>query len=575
MPVHNEEVARIFEEIADLLALRDENPFRIRAYLRAAQSIRAQRRELADRVREGEDIDALPGIGPDLKSKIIEILNTGRCQTLDRLRKKVPAGLRELLRIHGLGPKRVRALWNELKIGSRADLQRAIADGTVPAVRGFGPKLVARLAEELKSRSAEERRWLRPIAAQFAEPLAAYLRAVPGIEQVLIAGSYRRGRETVGDIDLLVGAADETAVKKALLAYDEIGQWLAQGDKNISVILRSGLRIDIRISAPSCFGAGAHYFTGSKAHNIHVRRLGQEHGLKINEYGVFRRGRIVAGDTEASVFACVGLPYIPVELREDQGEVEAARGGRLPLLLSREDLRGDLHSHTKSSDGHDSLKAMALAARTAGLEYLAITDHSRHLGIVHGLDEAELRKQMESIDRLNEQFRDITLLKGVEVDILESGELALPDRLLAELDVVVAAIHGHFDLPADRQTDRILRAMEHRAFSILAHPGSRLIGQRPSIAFDLERVCRAAKSRPCFLELNAQPDRLDLDDAQCRMVRDHGVLISISSDAHDASQLDNLQFGVTQARRGWLSAADVLNAHPLAQVHQLLKSTIL
>jgi DNA polymerase (family 10) len=574
MPVHNEEIARAFDEMADLLSLKNENPFRIIAYRRAAQSIRGQRRELAERVDRGEDLDQIAGIGKDLAAKIAELVATGRLTALERLRRKVPAGLVELLRVPGLGPKRVQALHSGLKVRGRADLERAIASGSLQRISGFGPKLVARIAAELSAQRPEERRWLRSQAAQFAEPLAAYIRKVAGVQQVVIAGSYRRGRDTVGDIDIVVSARNAQAVTAALHRYDEISSWVAEGGKRLTAKLRSGLNVDVRIGDPESFGAAQVYFTGSKAHNIHIRRLAQERKLKINEYGVFRGNRRVAGDTEESVFAAVDLPLIPPELREDSGEIEAARLGKLPRLVSRKDLRGDLHVHTDATDGQESLRAMALAARAAGLEYVAVTDHAQYMAVVRGLDERRLRAQMKAIDRLNEELDGIQLLKGIEVDILEDGSLALPDSLLAELDLVVAAVHSHFDLSESRQTMRVLRALDHRAVSILGHPGGRLIGERQPLALDYSRILEAAKARPCFMELDAQPQRLDLDDLHLRQARDHGVLVSIASDAHSSGQFDYLVGGVLQARRGWLTANDVLNTRPLGEVRKLLKSTI-
>lgn len=575
MLMHNEEIATLFDEMADLLALQEENPFRIRAYRRAAQVIRGLSRELTELVARGEDLDALPGIGPDLAAKITELVTTGRSKALERLRRQVPPGLVELLRMPGLGPKRVRALFLELKVRDRKDLARAVAAGSISRLRGFGPKLIERLSSDLRVERPVERRWLRSIAAQFAEPLARHLRRARGVDEVVIAGSYRRGRDTVGDIDLLVSSTNAPSVVKSLRAYDEVTRWMASGPKRLTIVLRSGLQVDVRIAEPGCFGAALHYFTGSKAHNIHVRRLARERGLKINEYGVFRGRRLLAGDTEESVFAAVQLPWIPPELREDQGEVEAAHAGRLPALVSRQDLRGDLHAHTNASDGSESLKAMARAAHAAGLEYLAITDHSRYLGVVKGLDVRRLRRQMETIDQLNEELDGITLLKGSEVDILEDGKLALPDDVLTELDLVVGAVHSHFDLSEQKQTTRVLRAMEHRAFTVLSHPLTRLIGERPAVAVDLERICRAAKARPCFLELDAQPQRLDLDAAHCRMAREHGVLVSIASDAHAGAQFENLDYGVVQARRGWLTADDVLNSRRLGELRPLLRSTFI
>ena len=581
MGVHNEEIARIFDEMAELLALQNANPFRVRAYQRAARTIRGHRIELAEMVRRssaaGEDaeaaLDTLPGIGADLAAKSLEIVNTGRCKSLEQLRRQVPHGLVELLHLPGLGPKRVNMLHSMLGVTSREDLERALQTQALAKIRGLGPKLNEKLARELKIRPPEEKRWLRPVAQQFAAPLVAHLRAVPGVQQVIVAGSYRRGRETVGDLDILVGTDDAPTVIRALRQYDEVASWIAAGTTRVTVVLRSGLHVDLRISKPACFGAALHYFTGSKAHNIHVRRLAQERGLKINEYGVFSGSRRIAGKTEDSVFESVGLPWIPTEMREDLGEIELARAGKLPRLIARDSLRGDLHVHTKASDGQEDLEAMARAAEAAGLEYVAVADHSRYLGLVQGLDERRVRQQMETIDRLNEVL-DITLLKGIEVDILQDGGLALPDSLLGELDVVVGSIHSHFGLTEQQQTRRVLRAMEHRAFSILGHPTARLIGERRPIALDMGRVVAAAKQRACFLELNGQPDRLDIDDGYCRMAREQGVLVSIASDAHHGTQFINLDYAVIQARRGWLTPQDVLNTKPLPELRRLLRATI-
>jgi len=579
VPVQNEEIAQVFDEIADLLALRNENPFRIRAYQRAAQTARGQQRRLSDRVRDSDDpaaeLNKLPGIGQDLAAKMIEIISTGRCRALEELRRQVPRGLLELLRIPGLGPKRAQALHARLRVRNRKELERAVATGAISKVPGFGPGITARLVRELSASPPQQRRWLRSEAAQRAEPLAEFLRAVPGVEQVVIAGSYRRGRDTVGDLDLLVSAASAAAVTRELREYDEISSWSAAGPSRKTLILRGGLQVDLRVSKPDRFGAALHYFTGSKAHNIHVRRMAQERGLKINEYGVFRGRKLVAGRTEESVFAAVELPWIPPEIREDQGEIELARSGALPVLVRRADLRGDLHCHTDATDGGESLETMAGAARAAGLQFLAITDHSKYLGIYRGLDVRRLRRQMETIDRLNEKLRGFTLLKGIEVDILEDGALALPESVLAELDLVVASIHSHLDLGEQKQTKRVLRAMEHRAFSILGHPSARLIGERNAMALDMERICAAAKSRPCYLELNGMLQRLDLNDVHCRLAREHGVLVSIASDAHGAAQLENLAHGVVQARRGWLRPADVLNTRRLPELRKLLRATFL
>ena len=574
MPVHNEDIAAIFDEMADLLEIEDANPFRVRAYRNAARSVRSLARELAEMVAQGEDLTKLPGIGKDLAAKIVEMVHTGKVRALEKLHREVPASLEDLLHLPGLGPKRVRLLYDELGIKTLDQLAEAARAGRLQALPGFGAKTEQRILDALAAHRSSERRFLYSTARQYAEPLAAWLRGIPGVEQVVVAGSYRRGRETVGDLDILVTAGADSPVMARFTAYDEVAEVIASGSTRATVILRSGLQVDLRVVAAKSLGAALHYFTGSKAHNIQIRRLAQQRGLKINEYGVFKGERAVAGKTEKSVFAAVGLPYIPPELRENRGEIAAAREQRLPRLIERHDLRGDLHCHSRASDGHADIETMARAARQAGLDYLAITDHSQHLTVARGLDEDRLLRQIEEIDRLNETLHGITLLKGIEVDILEDGRLDLPDRVLARLDLVVGAVHDHFGLSAKKQTARILRAMEHKYFSILAHPSGRLLLRREAYAVDMPRVIEAARERGCFLELNAQPLRLDLNDTHCRLARERGVLLSIDSDSHGPDGFANLDYGINQARRGWLEKADVLNTLRLGALRKRLRQTM-
>jgi len=573
MPIHNQDIAAMFDELADLLELQQANPFRIRAYRRAAQTIRAQPTELREQIAAGRDLERLPGIGEDLAGKIREIVDTGRCRALQKLKRKVPAGLEDLLHLPGLGPARVRQLHRELKVTNLAQLAKAIEKGRLQKLRGFGPRMESHLAAALAN-PVTGKRMLRSVARQYAEELKQFLGRQPGVRAIDVAGSYRRGRDTVGDIDLLVASVRPGAVMKAFTGYDEVREVMAAGDTRSSVRLASGLQVDLRIVEPACYGAALHYFTGSKAHNIHVRRMGQRRGLKINEYGVFRDGKPVAGKTEESVFASVGLPWIPPELREDRGEIEAAREQRLPQLVERKHLRGDLHVHTDATDGTATIARMAAAAGAAGLDYIAITDHSRYLGAYRGLDATRLGRQLDEIDACNEAGQGVTILKGIEVDVLEDGALALPDAVLARLDLVVGAVHSHFKLSRRRQTKRLLRAIEHPHFTLLAHPAARLLNEREPLAFDLERVVAACAKRGCFLELNAQPQRLDLDDAGCRVAAAHGVMISIASDAHRPEDYTLLDFGVTQARRGWLEPCNVLNALPLKKLRPILRRTM-
>ena len=574
MPVHNEDVAAIFDEMADLLEIEGDNPYRVRAYRNAARTVRHLGRELADMVERDEDLTRLPGIGKELAAKIREIVTTGHARALDKLHRRVPASLEELLKIPGLGPKRVRALYYDLHIKSLKQLEDAVRRGRLRQLPGFGPKTEQRILENLAAHRTGEKRFLHAVARRYAEPLVAWLRKTPGVDQVVVAGSYRRGKETVGDLDILVTVRGDSPVMQRFTGYDEVADVVSRGTTRATVYLRCGLQVDLRVVERASFGAALHYFTGSRAHNIAIRHLGQQRGLKINEYGVFRGQRRIAGESEESVYASVDLPWIPPELREARGEIEAAREGRLPKLIELADLRGDLHCHTRATDGTASIEAMARAAREAGLEYLAITDHSRHLTVAHGLDADALRRQMEEIDRLNERLHGITLLKGIEVDILEDGSLDLPTEVLRELDLVVAAVHSAFRLSRRKQTERILRAMDSPCFSILAHPSGRLLGERDACELDMERILDAARERGCFVELNSQPQRLDLTDDHCLLAREKGVLVAIDSDAHQPGDFALLDGGIRQARRGWLEKGHVLNTLPLKRLRRKLRATM-
>jgi DNA polymerase (family 10) len=580
MPVHNAEVAQVFDEIADLLELQDANPFRVRAYRNASRMLGELRRNVRSMVEAGEDLDALPGIGPDLGGKIGEIVATGSCALLQRLRAEVPADLSAMLKLPHLGPKRVRALHEELGVQTLAQLYAAALAGRVRSVHGFGERMQQHILEATRASLAAAasgpvaRRIRLNVADAVANDLLAHLRAQAGVERAEAAGSLRRRKESIGDLDLLAQGSDGQAIVDAFVRQPDVREVLSAGSTRASVVLKSGLQVDLRVVPAASFGAAWVYFTGSKAHNIALRQRAQQQGLKVNEYGVFRGDTAIAGRDEASVYAAVGLPPIPPELREDRGELEAARRGRLPRLVSRNDLRGDLHVHTRDSDGHDDLGALVRAAQARGMSYLAVTDHSKRLGIAHGLDAGRLAQQIDRIDRFNAELKGFTLLKGVEVDILEDGRLDLPDAVLQRLDLVVGAVHQGFELSRERQTERLLRAMDNRCFTLLAHPTGRLIEARAPCAIDLPRVIRHARERGCFLELNAHPSRLDLDDAACLAAQAEGVLVSINSDAHSALEFDNLDHGIDQARRGWLQPVDVLNTRALEALRPLLARTV-
>jgi DNA polymerase (family X) len=573
MAITNAEIARIFEEIAELLEIGDENPFRVRAYRNAARTVEQSKIELGERVLRGEALPKLPGIGADLGNKIREIATSGSSELLERLQRSFPSGIAELLRLPGLGPKRVRSLHDALGVTSIADLKKALEGGRVDALPGFGPRLVKDWLSAIAKRASTPRRYLLSVAEQYASSLEAHLNAIPGVVEVTVAGSYRRMRETVGDLDLLVTTRTAADIADRFCSYPDVDQVLARGPTRSSVTLKSGLQVDLRVVPAESYGAALHYFTGSKAHNIAIRRRAQDRGLLINEYGVFRGNDRIAGETEASVFAAVGLPCIAPELRENAGEIEIAAEGRLPRLVEISDLRGDLHCHTKASDGQNTIREMALAAHAAGLSYIAITEHSKRLTIAHGLDAKRLEQQIEEIATVNREQGGIAVLSGIEVDILEDGTLDLPDAILSRLDIVVAAVHSLFSLPRDVQTARILKALDNPFVRVLAHPSGRLLETREPYDVDMHQIVRKARDRGAMLELNAHPERLDLSDAHCRMARDEGVLVALSSDAHSVEQLSNLRFGVGQARRGWLTADQIANTRTLPALRKILGRT--
>lgn len=571
--VGNDQIAAVFEDIANLLEIEDANPFRIRAYRNAARTLRALTFEVAELIARGEPLPKLSGIGVDLAGKINEIVTTGDCALRQRLCTALPAGLVELLSIAGLGPRRIKHLYHDLGIESVQQLCHAAKEGLIRHVPGFGEKMEARLLQAAQKGIGRDRRLPLAVVAPVASRLADYLKQLPGVEAATVAGSVRRMRDTVGDIDILVAAARSVDVTAHLLKHQDVSTVLVRGRTRASVVLGTGMQVDLRVVEPAAYGAALVYFTGSKAHNIAIRQLAQKQGLKLSEYGVFSARKCVASATERAVYQALGLEWMTPELREDRGEIAAAQAGTLPKLIELGDLKGDLHAHTDASDGSHSLEVMALAAQQAGLEYLAITEHSRSLRVAHGLDVDRLLKQIDQIDALNARLKGITLLKGIEVDILEDGSLDLPDDILGRLDVVVGAVHSHFLLTLRQQTQRLLRAMDHRYFTMLAHPSCRLINQRDPLNLDLPAIIKAARQRGCCLELNAQPQRMDLLDLQCRYAKDEGVLISINSDAHRSADFAYLQYGVAQARRAWLEKHDVLNTRSLKALKEFLNSS--
>ena len=571
MPVHNSDLEEMFTTLADLLEIEGANQYRVRAYRNAARIVGGYPRRLADVVQQGEDLTQIQGVGKELAAKIEEAVKTGDMSALQKQREKLPSSLLELLDLEGLGPKKVSALYRELGITGPEDLKKAAGEGRIRELKGFGKKTEEKILQELeRPADQQERRFPLSAAEEVAEVLAEYLRQGPGIQKLEIAGSYRRRKESVGDLDILVQAEDNNRIMEHFVAYEDVTEVLMQGETRTSVVLRGGMQVDLRAVPGQSFGAALHYFTGSKAHNIAVRKIGQDLGYKINEYGIYQGEEQIAGGTESGVYAAVGLEYIEPELREDLGELEAAANGALPELVIAADIRGDLHVHSNYSDGSDRLRDLALAAEARGYAYLAVTDHSQRLSVARGLGSERLLRQLEEIDAVNAEDGGATLLKGIEVDILPDGGLDLPEDILRRLDLVVCAVHSGFNYSRQKQTDRLLAALDHPCCSMLAHPTGRMLQSRSPYDVDMERVIRRAAERGVILEINSQPDRLDLSDAYIRMAREAGAWLAVSTDAHNSAGLDLVRYGLDQARRGWLEKSDVANTLELAELKRLL-----
>jgi DNA polymerase (family 10) len=571
MPVYNSDVASIFSRIADLLEIEGANTYRVRAYRNAARTVATLSGNIADMVENGEDLTELEGIGEDLAGKIEEMAKTGDLEQLEEIEQRVPPGLAELLDISGLGPKRVRALYDELGITNLEELEEAAKQRKIEKLEGFGAKIQQKILDDLEEARGKEKRTRLDTADELVVPLLDYLRGIEGVQRVEAAGSYRRRQETVGDLDVLVTGEEGQQIIDRFIEYEDVDEVVSEGKTRSTVLLRTGLRVDLRVVVEESYGAALLYFTGSKAHNIHLRNMALHQDMKINEYGVFRGEERIAGETEEEIYGLFDMPYIEPELREDRGEIDAAMEGRLPQLVTLDDVRGDLQMHTTASDGHNTLEEMVEAAQERGYDYVAITDHSPRVAVAQGLDAEHLAKRIDEIDELNEKLGGIRVLKGIEVDILEDGSLDLPDDVLSRLDVVVASVHSGFGFSRDKQTERILRAMDNPNFHILAHPTGRLINERDPYEVDLEKVMQGALDRGCYLEVNALPNRLDLDDVHARMAKEMGLKLSISTDAHRVSELAYMRFGVGQARRGWLEPDDVLNTRSWRDLHKLLK----
>jgi len=567
--VRNAEVAQLLYDIADLLEMQGGDRFRPMAYRRAAREIEAMPEDIEKLWRQGgvPRLRQVQGVGEAIAAKVDQYLREGRVNALDELTKEIPRGLVEVMKLRGLGPKRASVLWRTLGITDVKDLKKAAEGRQIRRLKGFGEKTEQKILDAIKLHEEGQARTLLAVAFPIAEEIVAYLRDHAPIDKAAVAGSLRRMRETVGDIDVLVTSPDPPAAIRAFTGMPRVKEVVLAGETKATVIVEARIQADIRVLEPGSWGAGLQYFTGNKDHNIHLRSLAIARGWKLDEYGIFEGERKVAGDTEEGIYAAFGLPWIPPELREENGEIETAGAGRLPRLVELKDVRGDFHVHTNASDGVDDLEAMVRAAVERGYEYVGISDHSPSLVVAKGLDAEALRMHRARIRALNKQLEGtITILTGTECDILDGGALDYPDEILRELDYTIVSVHSKFSLTEEGQTERVVTALRNPYVNIFAHPTTRLLGSRDPIALDLEAVMDAAARSGTALEVNAYPNRMDLNGAYARMAKEKGCMLAIDTDSHAHGQLGNMRFGVGLARRGWLEPDQVVNCWPLDRV---------
>ena len=580
----NAELSRRLTDLAALSEIDGDNPFRVRAYRNAARTVLELEEQVTDLLERGADLTSYKGIGKEIAEKLHAMVTTGRLPSLDALAERVPYGLIGVTEVQGVGPKKAASLWRELGVTSVDDLERAASLGRVAGLEGFGAKTQEKILNGIEAYRRHVGRTRLGDADAIVEPLVRRLRAVDGVTRLEVAGSYRRRKETIGDIDLLAVADDPGALSRTLRETDEVEEVLGSGESKTSVRLARGLQVDLRIVDESSYGAALLYFTGSKEHNVALRQRAVDRGWRLNEYGLFDgddddgrddggagqgRARLAGGD-EAGVYGAFGLDWIPPELREERGELEAAERHALPELLTLADIRGDLHMHSDWSDGKASVRQMMAACEERGYAYMALTDHSQALRMTGGLDAEKLGRQWAALDELLDGRDGLELLRGLEVDVLKDGGLDLDDAWLARLDVVIVSVHSHFGLSQAEQTERVVRAVSHPRVNLLGHPTGRLLGERDPFAIDLDAVFAACAENDVAVELNASPERLDLRDSHLMAARRHGLTVAIDTDAHRVRHLDNMRFGVDQARRAWLEPGAVLNTRSLAEVRRFL-----
>lgn len=571
MDVHN--IAEIFFEIAEFLEMKGENPFKVRAYDKAARIIDGLTRPIEYYAEKGE-LESIPGIGKSIAEKIAEILKTSKCQYYEDLKKEFPPAILTLMNIQGLGPKKAYVLYKELKIGSVEELEKAAREGRLRDLKGFGKKTEENILKGIEMAKSQGGRLLIGGALPMAEEIIAHLKKLPEVRAISEAGSLRRRKETIGDIDILVASNDSKPIMDAFVRLPLVKEILAKGDTKASVLTTANLQVDLRVVSPESYGAALQYFTGSKEHNIKLRTMAEAMGYKINEYGVFRvkDNKKMAGETEESVYKVLDLQMIPPEIRESGEEIKAARKGEIPRLVELEDIKGDLHVHSHWSDGVNTFEELAEQAQSIGYEYVGLSDHSQSLKVAKGLTPERMKKQGKEVDELNKKFKNFTILKGVELDILSDGKLDFEDELLEKLDIVTASVHSHFKQDKKTMTDRLCSACKNPNVDIIGHPSGRIIGQREGYEVDWDDFLKTAAKTKTAVEINSFPERLDLRDIYCKELKDLGGKVAINTDAHNIHQFGWMKFGVSVARRGWLESKDVLNTYGKDKLMKWLKS---
>ena len=577
--MENIEIASVLDELGDLLEIRGSNPFRIRAYRNAVRTVRGLTQSLESMVAAEEDLTELPAVGKDMSAHIVELIDTGVLTRLEELAEEIPRSLVNLVKLDGVGPKKAKKLWESLDVKTVDELEDALNAGKVQELEGFGATSVQKILRAIEDYRRYSGRFLLSQVDDLIGPLLEHMRGAAGVQRIEVAGSYRRRRDTIGDVDLLVQAEFPAPdVMERFTTFGSVDRVDLEGETRGAVVLRSGLEVDLRIVPPRSFGAALHYFTGSMEHTVALRQIAVRQGLRVNEWGVFRLpegvepdevskedGERIAGDTEESVFEAVGLPWIPPVVRENRGEIASARDGSLPGLVTLDDIRGDLHMHSTWSDGKASIEAMASACMARGYDYMAISDHSPALAMVQGLTPEKAPKQWAEIEEIQKGLEGFTIFKAMEVDILRDGSLDMTDEVLEELDVVIVSVHSLMDLDRATMTDRVIKAVQHPLVDIVGHPTGRLLGRREPFELDVEAMLQAALECDVAVEINANPNRLDLNDVHARRAKELDIKVAINTDAHSIQRLDHLSYGVDQARRAWLEKDDVLNTMTVDQ----------